>query len=267
MYRRPWSLIIVVCLHLLAPVGNIIFNAVITNKNVWQYLKFATTSTYLAKNWVIIVAPIIAGIAIYLCKRWSFFVYLTSITVLFIFSYSGYMSKGGDIGFLPLFLAYLMNILVVLYVLIPSVRNIYFDRRMRWWEIKPRYQCDYRVQWKFEDNDVVHPGVVGNISQNGLFLKSDIYPRDEDMVEIKVAIDDQQEAEFKGQVVFHKAANKLGFGVKFSHTKESLKQSTEITQKLEKQGRRIQNLDLRPEDPLSFWVRTLVTNFKSARNS
>ncbi len=262
MRRRPWILIVLAVFHILAPLGNIAFNAVISGRHIMNYFTMAMSPAYLSKNWVMIVAPIVAGLAIYACKKWSFYVYLASITALFAFSYLGFLSKGGTISLGALLLVYFINIAVVVYFLIPAVRNIYFDRRMRWWEAKPRYQCDFQAQWRFEEDNVFHPGEIGNISVNGLFLKSDIMPRDEDMVLIKVPMDTGGEAEFRGQVVFHGSAKKIGFGVQFAHDTESKNRATEITSSLDRQGRQIRNMEIRPEDSLSYWVRTLVTTGK-----
>jgi hypothetical protein len=262
MSRRPWSLIVLAFLHFLAPIGNIIFNAVINNKDILSYLLSSFSLAYFSQNWVIIVAPIVSGIAIYACKKWSFYVYLLSSASLFIFSYQAYVSKASSIGVFPVLLVFFINIVIVVYFLIPAVRNIYFDKRMRWWEIKPRYQSDFKAQWNFEDDTVIHPGVISNISVNGLFLKSEIMPRDQDMIHIKVPFNKEVDIEFFGQVIFHKKASKIGFGVEFAHSKESKEKATEITQFLEEKGMRIRSLDIKPEDSFSFWIRTLLTTGK-----
>ncbi len=262
MRRRPWSLVFLALFHFLAPVGNIALNAFISGEPLWEYFQMATTGPYLEKNWFMMLAPIVAGVAIYSCKKWSFYVYLVSITGLFVFSYIGFLSKNGSIGFVPLFLVYLVNISVVVYFLIPAVRNIYFDRRMRWWEIKPRYNCAFQSQWQFEDNDVIHEGEVGNISVNGLFLKSAIYPRDEDSVIIKIPFDGRDPVTLKGRVVFHKTAKKIGFGVQFDHSPQSKQDTINIVHDLDEKGLRVKNLDIRPEDSLTFWLRTLISTGK-----
>ncbi len=262
MRRRPWTLVILAFFHLVAPFGNVALNAYLTKKDIGDYFRMAMSPAYLEKNWIMFASLFVAGVSIYACKKWSFYVYLLSITVLFVFSYVGFLSKDGAIGFVPLFMVYLVNIAVVIYFLVPAVRNVYFDRRMRWWEIKPRYECNFQAQWNFEDNPVVHPGEVGNISENGMFLKSEIYPRDEDEVEISLDFDGGKHITFLGRVVFHSKAGKIGFGVEFNHTKDSKKQAQEIVSFLEEKGKRINTLDIRPEDSLTYWARTLVTTGK-----
>lgn len=262
MRKRPWTLIVLAVLHVFAPFGNIIFNALITGQSVEFYMRRSLSLDYLQANWVIVLAPIIAGVAIYACKKWSFYVYLLSIVALFIASYQGYLSKAGSLGLAPVIFVYLINILVVVYFLIPAVRNIYFDKRMRWWEVKPRYKCDYTAQWKFEDDEVVHAGHINNFSVNGLFLKSDIIPRDEDLIEITVPFDGGVKAHLTGRVVFHSRAKSIGFGVQFEHDKESKKITAAVSQDLERQGMRIDRLEVRPEDSFCYLVRTLVTTGK-----
>ena len=262
MRRRPWTLIVLAVCHILAPFGNIIFNAVIAGRDVGDYFMQSLSLQYLSANWVMILAPVIAGVAIYACKRWSFYIYLISITVLFISSYQGYLSKAGTISLAPVFFAYFINVVVVVYFLIPAVRNIYFNRRMRWWEIKPRYQCDYSASWKFVDDEIVHSGHINNFSVDGLFLKSDIIPRDEDFIEVQVPFDGQGEAKLTGQVIFHSKTKSLGFGVQFQHDKESKKITSALTSDLDRKGMRIDRLEVRPEDSFGFWVRTLLTTGK-----
>lgn len=259
MRKRPWALVILAVLHFIAPIGNIIFNALLMGRNVWNYLGFALSPEYLAQNWVIIIAPIIAGYAIYACKKWSFFVYLAAITALFVFSYIGYMSKSEIIGIGPVILVYLINVLVVTYFLIPAVRNIYFDPRMRWWEAQPRYSCDFKCQWSGVDVDGGISGRIGNISVNGLFLKSDNLPKDTQKIKISVPFNMGSEVTLIGDTIIHDKVDAVGFGVQFEHTKDTKSTIKSVVADLERKGMRISRLDGRPEDTFTFWVRTLVT--------
>ena len=259
MRRRPWALVILAIFHFFAPIGNIVFNAIISKRDLGEYFIMAMSPQYIEKNWIMLLMPLIAGAAIYACKKWSFYVYMVAITVLFGFSYIGYMSKVDELSIVWAIFAYLINISIVIYFLIPAVRNVYFDRRMRWWEIQPRYECDYKAEWKFEDDFIMHPGEIGNISVNGLFLKSPIMPKEQDIIQITIPFDNQKTGQFKGKVIFHGDAKTFGFGVQFEHTKESKQVAQDVAAFLEKQGKQSNRIQLRPEDSLSFWVRTLVT--------
>ena len=193
MRQRPWILVVLAGLHFVAPVGNITLNALLMKRNVLDYFAYAMQLEYLQRNWFIIVGPLVAAIAIYACKKWSFFVYLVAITVLFVFSYSGYMSKAESISILPVLFVYLVNVSVVSYFLLPAVRQVYFDPRLRWWESQPRYRCDFQCSWSKGESEA--SGHIGNFSINGLFLKSDKFP--EDSSEITVTIKNPESGDMK----------------------------------------------------------------------
>lgn len=262
MRRRPWALVILAVLHLMAPLGNVVMNALIANRDVVEYLSLSLSSAYITKNWIMLVAPIIAGISIYACKRWSFYVYLFSITALFAFSYIGYQSKMNSITLWPVLFVYLINVGIVTYFLIPAVRSIYFDRRLRWWEIQARYRCDLQCQWFSKSRNETQPGHVENISENGLFLKAEVYPDSQSMVEITLPVGSDTEVKVEGEAILHNRVDAIGFGVKFKHTAESKRLIKQIVADLDAQGLRISTLDLRPEDSFTYWVRTLMTTGK-----
>ncbi len=262
MRRRPWALVILSGLHFVAPLGNIIFNAIILNRNVMNYFVYAMSPQYFTRNWFLFVCPIAAGLAIYACKKWSFYVYALSITALFYFSYTNSMTKFDSIGLLPIIFVYLVNIVVVTYFLIPAVRNVYFDRRMRWWELQSRYKTDFKCNWRELSSTEMIQGKVGNFSENGLFLKSDIHPKDNEKVHIEIPFNQGVHLTFCGEAIMHQRADAIGFGVKFEHTRESRKQAQDLVAHLESKGQRMTNNDVRPEDSFSYWVRTLLTTGK-----
>lgn len=262
MRQRPWALVILAILHFLAPIGNIVFNAVISNQNVAGYFVHAMSPGYIMRNWVILFAPLVAGFAIYVCKKWSFYVYLVAITGLFIVSYTGYQSKAESLSLIPILLVYLVNITVVGYFLIPAVRSIYFDRRLRWWEIQPRYKCNFKCQYRIKGSQDVFEGVVGNISENGLFLKADEHPTDGTSLQIILPFNHGVMLEFDGDAIIHGRVDAVGFGVKFTHTAASKKNAKDLIADLESKGMRISTVGGRPEDSFSYWIRTLISTGK-----
>jgi Tfp pilus assembly protein PilZ len=262
MRRRPWSLIVLAVLHFLAPLGNIIMNALMTGRNVAAYFIYALSPEYLALNWPILLLPIVGGVAIYACQKWSFFVYLMAQTSLFIFSYSGYLTKSEKVSGLVVFLIYIINVSLVAYILLPAVRRVYFDRRLRWWEIQPRYRCFYRCRWKTNNDGQEQTGVVGNFSQGGLFLQSPEFPQDGAEIYIQLPLQPDLTLSLVGRVIIHQRADAIGFGVQFSHTQDSQKMARRIVRELEAQGMRMSGIRDRPEDRFSYWVRMLITTGK-----
>jgi hypothetical protein len=84
MKRKPWPLIIIALLHILAPFGNLVMNAMRAGRTLpdqWFYW-----SQILPKHLVFVymVIPILAGIFILICRRWSYWAYLGCLAVVFI---------------------------------------------------------------------------------------------------------------------------------------------------------------------------------------
>lgn len=256
MKQRPWVLVVLAALHAFAPIGNIAFNAILMKRNILDYFVYAAQVEYLQRNWFVIVGPLVAGFAIYACKKWSFFVYLIAITMLFFFSYNGYMSKADSISIIPVIFVYLVNVVIVSYFLLPAVREIYFDPRLRWWESQPRYRCDYESSWS--DGGQGAKGVVGNFSINGLFLKSDHFPEDGTQIQVTIKTDNGEKS-FSGQTIHHGRQNAVGFGVQFAHTKDSTQAAKTIVSHLEEKGMRITQRDPGNEDSFIYWAKNLFT--------
>ncbi|MCB0377773.1 MAG: PilZ domain-containing protein [Bdellovibrionales bacterium] len=259
MRRKPWSIIVLAFLHIVAPIGNIAFNAILTKKPLAQYFAMAFSWAYLQVNWYVFVLPIVAGIAIYMCKKSSFYIYLVAISALFVFSYSGYLSKAGTISLLPVIAVYLVNIGVVAFFMMPAVREIYFNPRLRWWESKPRYACDLRCF--FGVNNKSQEGEIRNFSENGLFLKAEHLPADGDVIQIEIPNQGGYHGTFEGRVIHHGDQNRIGCGIEFNHNKQSSAQAKAIVGELHKQGRMLQGRVL-AEDSFSYWLKSLLTSGK-----
>ena len=257
MRKKPWVLIVLAGLHVVAPIGNVTLNALLMERNVLDYFAYAMQMQYLQRNWIILVAPFVAGVAIYACKKWSFFVYIVSITALFAFSYAGYMSKADSISIVPVLFVYFVNVAVVGYFLLPAVREVYFDPGLRWWESQPRYRSDFECTWQKDEQSGF--GNVGNFSINGLFLKSSDFPNDGSMIDIHLKNTSQGEAHFKGMTILHRRQGAIGFGVQFEHTNESMALAKAIVSDLDKQGVKMVYRAPNNEDSFLFWLKNLFT--------
>ena len=210
---------------------------------------------YLQRNWPMFVAPIVAGLAIYACKQWSFFVFIGSMISLFFFSYQGYLSKAQSIGIEPVIFIFCINTFVVGYFLFPAVREVYMNPRLRWWEAKPRFRCDFQCQ--LLAGETTHPGLIGNFSEGGLFLKSEHIPADRSTVEIQFTGPDDKSFSFKGKVIQHDKQTRVGFGLMFIHGRQSLSDARTITRYLDKQGLRMGHREKLADDSFFGWLKTL----------
>ena len=259
MNKKPRILVILALLHFLAPVGNMALNALVARQGILNYFLNWGDWSYLSLNWPLMVSPLVAGWAIYTCKKWSFYVYLGSISLLFYYSYQGYLSKSGIVGIGPLLFIYATNILVVGYFLIPAVREVYFDPRLRWWESQPRYNCDFACE--FFEEDKKYQGIVTNISNSGLFLKSEETPKDQSMIRVEFSFEQPEKQVFVGKVVYHDKQNRFGLGIQFQHDRASLARIRKLTKLLDRLGQKMESR-MGVEETFFMWLHGIFTSGK-----
>ncbi len=161
MKNKPWPIIILSMLYFLAPIYNLLYFSHLFNMTPWQYLHTFPSILALVQFWLFFP---IAGFAILSIKRWSFPVFLIIILWNFYRNYQTWSLSQGQFNVSLYILAEVANISVVAYFLIPAVRNVYFNPKLRWWEIAPRYQVSLPATI-----DQI-PATIHNIAAGGVFL-------------------------------------------------------------------------------------------------
>jgi len=255
MSKRPWPIVIIAVFHLLAPFINIFLNAFFSGRSLSNHLNYALSVKYLTLNWPIIVIPVLCGFAIYACKRWSFFLYFLLTASLCAFSYIGYASQSRSMGLIPLLSVYAVNIIVVTYFLIPAVRNIYFDPRLRWWEQYPRFRAKFTCT--FGPHGTEHQGDINNFSLGGLFVLSDDTPKDFDSLYVNFDHEDSL-YQFQGRAIQHAHQKKVGFGFEFNHSPQTFREAKALCNMLNKQGQKISRNKQNSRGGLLQWVKKLL---------
>jgi len=168
MKLKPWPIIILAYLHFLSPVFNVLISAKVSRMDVHIYAGILYNSTSVPELLALFLFPIAAGYAIYVVRRWSFIVYLFFVLWNFAINYHSY-SQSPDLYGLPiLVLAYLANLMVVGYFLIPAIRVAYLDPSIRWWESSPRYTV--MIPATIEQNGSQAQAQIADISRGGIFL-------------------------------------------------------------------------------------------------
>ena len=167
MQYRPLPLIILGVLHILEPIGKILyykfFLAHLSDRiflNIFN-LPFIELFTWLA------LFPI-AGIAILAVKNWSLPVFLLVETYVVYSNYSVFklMYLRGHYFDLALLLGFsILNILVVTFLLVPAVRIYYTDPKLRWWEAFPRYAVNIAAKLEGFGATKIH-----DMSKSGVFV-------------------------------------------------------------------------------------------------
>lgn len=171
MNRRPWPVIVLAILQLFAPIVGLLITAALEGV---EPLRFTKSFIY-AKSWwelsIIFALLPIAGISIYLMKKWSYPVFLVVMiwtiyqnTKIWFSYYQQTMSIWIFVGIM------FLNILAVTYYLLPAVRSIYFNNRIRWWESKPRFKVE--IPGVIDYKNLTHPCLIRDISIGGAFIES-----------------------------------------------------------------------------------------------
>lgn len=253
MKRKPWSLIILALLHILSPIGSFVVNALNAGRSLseqWYYW-FHVIPGYLTAFYI--AAPILAGVLIYICHRWSYWAYIVCIALtLFsnIYSYSTNMTV--PTLFLLIGIA-LLDIFVVAYFMVPSVQKVYFDPRLRWWEAAPRYH--------FNNEGIVNGSKANltSLSIGGLFMNLNATLDIGDKVDIHWKFN-EKETNISG-IVLYKTSNQAnpGYGVRFDHTHDTTKAVTEVIKDLHAKKQIIVERMPGPEDSFGVWFKKLIT--------
>lgn len=158
----------------------------------------------------------IAGMLIMRLRKWTYFTFMGVLGYINynIFTYEKYTwPYNSETPFLYNYVVALLSVAVFAYFLSPKVREPFFDRRVRWWEPKIRFNVDFSC--KVQGPHLTFPSTILNISQSGAFIDDSKY--------LKVGDKLQLEFNFLGQTISipaevmnkHFAHNREGFGLKF----------------------------------------------------
>lgn len=253
MKRKPWPIILLALLHVLAPFGNIILNSYRSGRsfeqtwNLWVYA--LPKPLFLAY----VVLPPLAGVFIYICKRWSYWCYVACLALIFLGNAYGFWTSMNLLNFLTLLVVLVIDILAVAYFVVPSVRKVYFDPRMRWWETAPRYV--FNVQGSMNGTG----GYIKNISEGGAFVETTTTYSEGQSVDLLWSYEGTSYS-MPGKVVYQKSQGTgFGCGVRFDHTTQTEKIMNGLVQKLHKEGKMIRDRLPGPEDTFFAWLRKLLT--------
>jgi hypothetical protein len=171
MDYRPWFIIILAVFVALSPVQNILMFSTAYDQSLIEFLADVhrfQTGPQLA---VFYLLPLVAGYSIFAVKNWSFPVFVVAFTY---YMYQTYMTGTFPVVFNDLSLmsaCLLINVALVAYFLLPTVRAAYFDASVRWWEAKYRYKIE--MDAVFTSNDRQVTGKISDISEGGIFVTTD----------------------------------------------------------------------------------------------
>ncbi len=256
MKRKPWILIVLALVHILAPVGSFIFNAVSSGRTFSEQWIYWTKVLPWPLMIIYVGLPVLAGLCIYICKKWSYYIYLACIATILVSNIFSFITHMNYLNLFLLLVVLLIDIFVVGYFMVPSVRKIYMDPRMRWWESKPRYFYDMTAQI---DGSSVQ---ITNISAGGLLFNSNY--------EFEVGKDFELQwtdngVNYKviGEVVYRvEKMSKIHNGLKFRDNETDKLKLKGLIDGLQRDGKIISDRLPTKEDGFVPWLKKVMTSGK-----
>ncbi len=253
MERRPWILVFIAVFNLIAPFVNVLGSYFSSQVPFKIFLQAVLVPANIIPFAFIFIPSFIAAYAIWVSKKWSYFVFLCCMLVLVV--RNGYLYFiGQNISFTDFLIASFINTFLVSYFLIPNVRKIYFNPRLRWWETKTRYSKNVNIILNINNESVGTS--FSDISEGGIFIVSPQNIALNSVVPISF-IDEGISFELQGEVVY-KRPDDSGYGIKFvnvsSAQKKKIKQYIHILNKNNVPSAR----EIRPwQEDLFGWLRDL----------
>ncbi len=253
MKQKPWSLVVLAFLHIVAPFGNLILNAIQSGRSLqaqWDYWMRVMPPILL---FVYIGVPVIAGVFIYVCRRWSYWGYLACLAVVLVSNLFSFWTQMSWASLAFLLFILVADLMVVAYFVVPSVQKIYLDPRLRWWEASPRYHLEVDGVVNSEACRFKNLGIGGLLIWGGPAIKEG------DLVQMSFAYDGQ-DVQTSGVVVYSgQISGQSAHGVKFSHAKDVQEVIRRVIEDLDKKGKIVRERMPGPDDRFSAWLKKLFT--------
>ena len=172
MRIRPWPLVILALLYWLEPFFSAALNAHLSQAGYWHYL---VTSFHQETAWSLLeqygLYPL-AGIAIFAMKAWSYPIFMAVTIFGVVREFEAWRSMPHFMTVAEFLSFTFLNFGLVTYFLIPSVRKVYFNRHLRWWEAKRRYAIHVPAELQTPGRPAEKVKcIITNISEGGVFIK------------------------------------------------------------------------------------------------
>lgn len=228
MKNKPLIFSILSFLCLIEPAIKVLYFKAITHFDfvvILSNLRARNTFMEVVDFWLIFP---IAGLLIMKLRKWTYFAFMGVLAYINynIFTYEKYTwPYNSDQPFMYNYVVAIMSVAVFAYFLSPKVREPFFERRVRWWEPKTRYNV--QIACKLQGSHLTFSTQILNLSQTGAFVQESKYMNMGDQL--------LMEFNFLGQTISvpvevvhkHTVDNLVGYGLKFNF--KSFRQSLAMT--------------------------------------
>ncbi|MDH4129545.1 MAG: PilZ domain-containing protein [Spirochaetota bacterium] len=239
MHKKPILIDILAIIYILAPVFSLLYFSYTIYGNLPSPIStYFNSLGSIAGPTIDKIAFIacfpIAGIAIYMVRKWSYPVFFLVTAWALYGNYVTWHNNPQGLSLSLLIVATVANFVGVAYVLIPEVRKLYLDPSLRWWESEPRY----KVSLENKNDKGEKNGDITNISIGGIF----IIPSDNSSLQIgnsypiNFSFGDYK-ISLSGKVVHHNPNYLKGYGIQFIDLNHEQKSNLKkLTKEFKRQG-------------------------------
>jgi Tfp pilus assembly protein PilZ len=259
MRSRPWPVFFLATIQILSPAWHIFLNSWLRGLEVMAFLEIHFQTRRLPDLLAFYLLMPIAGLALYSFRRWSYPVFVAALAYSAYSNYSEWHQSPETYPVQALLSLYIFDLLFVGYFMLPSVRAIFFNPEMRWWEAKPRYQI--RLAATIETGENSRRCRVSNLSEGGAFIRTSEAYNPGTQVRLSLSVFDIH-LRISAKIAHRRPVeSSYGYGVQFVHTPETLQMIKKIVKGLSTMGvTPTRGTDW--ADELKHWIMTLIRTGK-----
>ena len=255
MRQKPWPIVLLALLHVLMPLFNAMIAARLSGLPLFQYVSlFLKTQSFTQIATHFLLLPI-AGWAIFAFRSWSYPVYLAAMAWASYDTLWNFHSLPHLTNFGSFLIPIAVNLVLISYFLFPSVRELYFNKSLRWWESQER--LPFKLACVLETSSKKIPAEIQNISEGGCFLRiAEPISQGDGAFRIFFSFD---EHDFElPSTLMHLHGMEVGAGFRFVLNRWQMRQTRRLVRTLKREG--VKALNRVPLDGRSFmkWVKRLL---------
>tara|TARA_R110002072_G_scaffold64203_9_gene159962 strand:+ start:2340 stop:3101 length:762 start_codon:yes stop_codon:yes gene_type:complete len=220
MKKRPLIFIILATVHILEPLIKILYFKMIVPfdfstivSNIWAI----SSPIEIFEFWFLFP---IGGIALLGVKKWSYPVFV-GVQIYNIYAHITYEKFTwpyvSEVPLMSSLILLVVNTAIIFYFTLPEVRKPFFNKNMRWWETRTRYNKIIPISVKLNNPNQFFDCQILNISTTGVFIDLRESISNGSVIELNLVYKDQ-DITIKGIKVSEHAVNNIrGIGVQFEY--------------------------------------------------
>ncbi len=231
MKSRPWPILLFGFLHVLNPFYSFFVLAWFSKDDpLIMFARFQTIGQIL-EFWCLFP---IAGLAMIAMRSWSYPVIFAVWGYNFYTTFQAWSQNPESVPGWALVLNYVLSVGVITYFLVPNVKAVYYNPRLRWWDQKPRFF--FEIPCEVEIGESRFQGVILDLSEGGVFLACERALELNDLITLHFEVAGKDLA-LSSEVVHKTQDQRAGYGMRFAKVSgEQLSALRGFLEKLRSEG-------------------------------